>query len=245
MLRKRRKSKYGWMPAIGLAHGGTYRSNLVELALTAQLSKNTKPSAGTAGLQYGPLIPDYTNQYDGAFDQTLKDLTEGQDWLCKRIVGKIHLFCVGTGGTFSNSSDWGRVCATFGLFVCRAEDDAPADPDLDDDEIDPGNLQNIRQPWMFRRTWTFTNPTACTTSPQVYGQAAFNDNMNSVGEAGPHIDVRVARRIRKEERLFYAFSLVGADVGIQSVAALSPQVHGQVDLRFLGAMRRQSNKSTF
>lgn len=234
------------MPSIGLANA-SYRTVSFDVVLNPQINKGTKPAQGTAGLQIGPLVPDTTSFYDGITQGlSLRDLTEGQDWLCKRIVGKAHLFMQGN-TTWSAGGTWSRGLITMGIFVARAEDDAPANPDLDDDEMDPGNLQNIRNPWMFRRTWVLDNPEANGTAPLQFGPAQ-NNNASWVGEAGPHIDVRVARRIRREERLWYSISYVGGDLGLTSVSqaiGLQPTLEGHIDLRFLGAMRRSNNRSTF
>lgn len=112
--------------------------------------------------------------------------------------------------------------------------------------MDPQNLENTRNPWMFRRTWRFINPGSGTLQ---FGNTFMTDNsFCGDRESGPHIDVRVARRIRREERLWYAFSVIPADIGIASVTGTVAQqmtVEGKCDLRFLGAMRRSNNRSTF
>lgn len=251
----RRKRKYTWMPSLGLVPAGAtnYRDVSFDLLLTPELAKSTKPSQASVSLQVGPLVPDVTQQYStsGADAGTsLRDLAEGQDWLCKRIVGKIPLWA--NGGTFANANaQWTRCIVTFGIFVARAEDDAPGNVDLDDDEVDPANLDNIRNPWMFRRTWVLLNPGAgenATYKPVVGASGVNNDNQSWSGEAGPHVDIRVARRIRKEERLWYAASIKGADVGVSLVTgtrASQMEVLGKPDFRFLGAMRKGNNKSTF
>lgn len=233
------------MPTIGLQTGTVgYRVTDFDLAVVPASNKATKPAQGVAGLQVGPLVPDVTLQYDGTTPSTLRDLTEGQDWICKRIVGKIHLWAIAS-ALAQGSSAWSRAICCFGIFVARAEDAAPGNADLDDDEMDPMNLENIRNPWMFRRTWVFTNP---GSGGLTFGNTFFTDNAFASGEAGSHVDVRVARRIRREERLWYAFSCKGADIGVQSVTgAASGQmtVEGKADLRMLGAMRRSNNRSTF
>lgn len=250
MLRRRRK-KYTWMPTLGLVMPGlsTGRTTWFDLFMIPELNKSIRPNQANQSLQIGPLVPDVTQQYSTSGSDagtSLRDLTEGQDWLCKRIVGKMHIWCQGSGSAVAGS-EWSRLMVTAGLFMARAEDDAPTNPDLDDDEMDPANLDNIRNPWMFRRTWLFTNPTF-NVAGGAFGSTSHNDNTEWASETGPHVDIRSARRIRKEERLWYAFSVTGADIGVNSVIgnkAAQPQIEGKIDLRILGAMRRSNNRSTF
>lgn len=240
------------MPSLGLAQSTTYRKCAFEVAAVPNNNKTVRPAQGVAGLQIGPLVPDTTFQYDGSSgtgQESFADLAQGADWICKRIVGKAHLWAIGSTSAVPTSA-WGRVLATLGIFVARAEDAAPANPDLDDMEMDPQDLQNLRNPWMFRRTWTFINPRCSDTgNAAVYGPQLFTDNQFAGSiQAGPHIDIKVARRIRKEERLWYAFSVIPADVGLTTVSgtiASQMTIEGQIDLRFLGATRKANNKSTF
>lgn len=238
------------MPTLGIPFGGgegeTYRRNAFEVLIHPGVDKGIAPGGDTNSMQTGPIVPDFTafQQSQNAFEYTLADQVQGQDWLMKRIVGKIHLKATaGTGGA-GGLAFWSDILVTFGIFVAKAFDDDQAAIDLSDSEIDPQNTQNIRNPWAFRRSWTLSSPTEgganisfpCTTA-----------GYNSVQD-GPHVDIKVARRIRKEERLWYVVTCQGANVGVTSVSGTTgdqPEILGQVDLRVLGAMRRASSRSTF
>lgn len=196
------------------------------------------------------IIPDFPVQVtdDTTAQYTLRDLTEGQDWVLKRLVGKAHFWALAD--SFVPTVDWEMLKLTLGFFVARAIDEQPSDIDLVSAEVDPQNVDNIRQPWIWRRSWVLANPVWTRTASAPIGGFDFptsNMEYGSVAD-GPHIDSKVSRRIMRDQRLWLAASVTGINnSGSLSVSSTDPlpRVSGLIDLRVLGAMRRSKDRPAF
>lgn len=251
---RRRRTKYTWMPTLGGESAGgdnKYGVSYFGDTVTADWA-----GLGPTDLYVTPLVPDITLFPDGASgaevnDQpTLRDFTEGQDWLLKRIVGRIFVAPEFISATDATTPPWVMVGA--GFFVMRARDDMQNIPDATNKEIDPLGSENIRQPWLWRRTWLLrVNGVTSTGGNPTYDGPTFN-YLGSVAE-GSTIDSKVARRIRREERLFFALNCYGGrgpdvDAGAQGTGegfTTPANVAFNLDYRILGAMRRSNNRSVF
>lgn len=209
------------------------------------------PFLGPSDIYATPIVPDTTIYPDGSGvnTSTLRDFTEGQDWLLKRIVGKLFLSVKQITDTTADNRPRQAVVGA-GFFVGRADDANPNVPDGTQAEIDPLGSQNIRQPWIWRNVWQLTDGAAATlflpetfTTPNNYAYGVGTEN-------GPHIDAKSARRIRREERLWFvinAYGYRGTDdlTGPGAAYPFDGQLAFRLDYRILGAMRKSSNKSTF
>lgn len=256
-MRRRRRSKFTWFPVFGTQINGdldtSYRtvSSRIE-GLKPSSDSSIIPSFGNGTLLCQAVLPDQTfelgAQGGGVVDQvSLRDYVEGQDWALKRIVGKAHLGI--TAGTASPTfgAQWANVLVTLGFFIGRSQDDNQGAPDFQDDEVDPQNADNVRQPWIWRRTWLLQDPNNSgafeLAGDWPHSTAGYGDMAS-----GGHIDSKVSRRIRREERLWMAISAVGADptnTVVTGAQGTQPSIFGQVDIRILGAMRKSRNASTF
>lgn len=198
-----------------------------------------------------PIVPDETALPDPtlAQSQSLRDLTEGQDWFLKRIVGKLNIACAQSNPNTGIGTAWPNVICTAAFFVAKATDDDPNELDLNSDDVDPLNAFNTRQPWIWRRSWILSN----------HGQQVAGDHNTYLGPTsnwefgsaldGPHIDAKTARRIRREERLWFTMSAMGfqefpGQVG-EGVSSELTTLSWSLDYRILGQMRKSSNRSTF
>lgn len=249
MMRRRRKQKFTWMPMLGSRVVGgeaDYGASWTRVQELVPNSDNSVAPNLTVGMTIFPLVPDFTQlQSDQVGEQfSLRDMTEGQDWLMKRVVGKVLLQASGPSAYAPDS--WPQALVTVGVFVARSQDTAQADIDLAQPEYDPTNVDNVRNPWAYRKQWLLTDPHQTVSSGGFRGWNAPTSTMEygSVAD-GPTIDIKVARRIRREERLWMVVSAVGFDRERTSVAGNQLVVDGLIDVRILGAMRRSSNKSTF
>jgi len=254
MQRKKRGAKYTWFPNIGLTWTdgeATYRQNRIEVLLQPEQHKSTQPTDTGGSLVCQPIVPDFT-AFETAtepFQYTLADQVQGQDWFLRRIVGKINLFVLAGTATPTQAAQWGSIFVTLGFFVARALDEDPTNVGLQDNEVDPQNADNIRQPWLWRRTWTLsdTSNSAFSGTAMVQPFPGTTCGYGSVAEGG-HIDAKTMRRIRREERLWYCMSVVGADIGAEGMSdgkSTQPHIAGTLDLRLLGALRKSRNASTF
>lgn len=248
-VRRKRRTKYTWFPTLGdnQGEGATlYTKNAIRIPQTAGFSATGKPN-----ILVFPLVPDFTEQTGigaVAANPQLREIVEGQAWLLKRMVGKADLWLVGR-GVGNPAQTYAFVQVTLGFFVARAADQSPSQVDMTSDEVDPMQRDNTMNPWIWRRTWILRNPQVTNIGTEFTDITIPSSTMQygSVAD-GPHIDSKVSRRITREHRLFAAISVVGGDpnhVTATASDAQQPAVEGWLDLRILGAMRRNKNLSSF
>lgn len=238
-----------WFPTLGTewqADGGGLSWFDAGFTLNT-LSLNEDKANGSNGVVI-PVTKDFTQLPTSNFGQItgagLRDEVEGQSWLLKRLVGNIFCQYVNGDGNSDPAQFWRQALVTAGFFVSRNIDSIQGEPDLDYDEYDPMFLDNITNPWIWRRSWILSNPE---------GNVVRDDfpiaNSNYVGDAsGPHIDSKVKRRILREQRLFFALTAVGWDGERREVQSLGPsqgEIHAYLDLRIFGKMMRGKNVSAF
>lgn len=252
---RKRRSKVTWFPNLGSTFTGDdsqqYSTTSQFLELQPEVNNAFQPSSdsgGIASLFCVPVTSDYTeNPSDSTTVETLRDLVEGQDWLLRRIVGKcfVHAHSI---SSFSPGAQWPKVCVTAGFFVARALDEDQAQCGLEDEEVDPFGRINVMQPWIWRNQWILTNPQADTATITQQGSYRINNSIFAGTREGPQIDTKIARRITKEHRLWFAASVFGIDddeILVTGSKASQPIVKIQLDIRILGAMRRGKNVSSF
>lgn len=179
---------------------------------------------------------------------------QNNEYVIKRIVGKAFVNVAQVAG-----SQKGAIVAGLGFFVARAEDSsenpAPGEEDFpigfrgnafDAKVNDYGVLNNttMREPWIWRRTWVLSNQLT-TAANEVTSFPKTNVEYGSVQD-GPHIDAKVARRVRHDERLFACFQVSPYPVAHSFTAdANDVVIHCAFEVRVLGAMRKQKGRSAF
>lgn len=246
----RRKKSGLWFPCSGTTHISGDET-FVDAAWDNVENGLAPPTTlgGPTSLQVKALTFDYTQESPDALAEgfSLRDVVEGQDWMCQRIVGKF--FAQYLYGGDSVSDDWMFLKVALGIFVARSKDRAQGEPDLEPDEFDPFHAQNIQDSWMFRRTWILSNPenpvndgadppsTGLATAP--FSTAGFGSVMD-----GPHIDCKSKRRINREHRLWAVVGLRGFSPGFASPGTPNQGfLYFNFDFRIHGTMRRGSNKA--
>jgi len=245
-MRRKRGSRYTWFPIDPTYEGEDvrgrtyYDTNLVIGAGGGQGALSTVLAI--------PLVPDQTPNVDTSTEfQTLRDQLEGQAYIAKRIVGKTWAgFHAAAGETA-----YPRVIVAAAVAVCPVDDNNPSVISLSADDINPLLSNNATSPWMFRRTWILGNPQviASGTAPSVTyisdNVMRFPSNTSQYGSVmdGGHVDIKVARRISREQRLFWITAAAALDVNSESEEDTVLQIG--YDLRVLGAMRKNRNQSTF
>lgn len=259
--RRRRRARSTWFPNLGItiaSEGGTsafYSFN--RSSLQPNTDSSVAPWVGGSGI-WQPfdcfaLIPDQTAQISAHdADFTLRDYVEGQDWLLDSIVGSIH---VGINATNTNldpgqepNEQWATIAVTVGIFVADAIEENQIHPDIASNrEIDPTNVDNIRQPWVWRRTWLLSNPGTIFAGQQTAGGWP-STNTFVTGNLGPGIRTKTKRRIRRNQRIWLIAACTGFDFNNISVGGdpeTQPVVNIMADLRICGKMRRSHNQSAF
>lgn len=263
MRRRSRGSRFTWMPMLGTTftggEGGSYQTNNIRVILSARHDNSLPPTQGgdvrgIPSLVITPLVPDYTEQPDPAhgLGMTLADYTQGQDWFLRRIVGKLQIACAANQVGDTQLNAWPALLVTAGFFVARAQDASPGVVDGQEAEFDPQALDNIRQPWIWRRTWTLGAAQVAASGTEPQWSAVWPNSTEEFGSMadGGHIDAKTLRRIRREQRLWFAMSCVGtgefdANTAVSGTDEEQPIIYANMDVRVLGAMRRSNNKSTF
>ena len=186
---------------------------------TRSRSTRTRQTAPTESSSQSPRTsPNSPRRISGqSREQGSVTKSKGQSWLLKRLVGNIFCQYVNADGNSDPSQFWRQALVTAGFFVSRNIDSIQGEPDLDYDEYDPMFLDNITNPWIWRRSWILSNPE---------GNVVRDDfpiaNSNYVGDAsGPHMGSKVKRRILREQRLFFALTAVGWDGERREVSPLA------------------------
>jgi len=235
-MRRRRGNRGTWLPVNPTFIDGS------DLGRTYYDYVDIFPEAVTEGdmvQRATTLTLDDTPDVNTTGEYTLRDYTEGQDYVLERVVGKIACF-MDQGADFSVRR--AIVCAAVAILPTQS---GASTPDLPPEEWNPLLAQNAQQPWAWRRTWLLGNDPGSPESTRytypigncVYGSGGTYD--------GPHIDTKgVKRRVTKEQRVY----LITAGAVLQVTDATSPgdtRVHWNYDLRLFGAMRRGKNKSAF
>lgn len=253
--RRIRGSNGTWFPILGSSwsnEGNTFDDVSFNLQTGNAL---TDKSLGTNVVTI-PVTRDYTPINQASSDAinnlpTLRDFTEGQDYILKRIVGNIDAFVVSQSNPtlpWSSNDFWSYIKVAAGFFVARADDLDQSLPDLTREEIDPMDSKNSQNPWIWRRVWILGNP---AMREPVGAGAVTTDGISTTRGFGPSdrangIDSKVKRRIRREERLWFSLSMVGWN-GVQATVASNdqPQVNANLDIRIFGKMVKGRNSSTF
>lgn len=189
-----------------------------------------------------PLTFDYTQEPDTASQAgqnfSLRDLVEGQDWLCQRIVGKFHGH-VYDGGNNPPINEWLYVRVALGIFVARSKDAAEAEPDLEPAEFDPFAGDNIQDSWMFRRTWILQNDKSKAITGDIYPTSTVG--YHSVLD-GPHLDIKSKRRIDREHRLWAVVAARGYSPGFIDPTSTIQLFSWFLDYRIHGTMKPGRNR---
>ena len=162
-----------------------------------------------------------------------------------------------------NAANLGRaILVTSGVFVARADDLTPNEPvgaSVLADELrnySPASNDNIREPWMFRRVWllgagptpsepALAIPTSAVATPEIRTINAYPPSNVWYGTAagGPFVDIKAARRVRQDERLFWVTSAQNFPTGTATSGTFT--VVGMFDYRILGQLVRAQNTSSF
>jgi len=167
-------------------------------------------------------------------DKSLADI-EQSGYRLRRIVGK--LFFGMAQDDQADPTDVAAGVVTAGFIVRRvgpagtslAQQSSGATGEL----ISTATLNNISDPWIWRRSWLLAN----TKAPGLSDGTTFPITTNiQYGSAldGPHVDQKTARIVGPEERLFLSVTCQGIDGNSQSNPAAIILVG---DLRVLASMR--------
>lgn len=219
-FRRRRKPTVSWLPNLGQGPSS------LNLDLTGSVTVSATPFTISTSLH--AVVPDYPAEAiraaAGGGIPTISDF-EGSGYRLRRIVGKFY--CAADqiiGGAQDTRPTTALVGAGLIILRVRESDGAPLRAATPND-YSPLGLDNVRDPWIWRRTWLLSNEFGGGGQTPTLGLAYFPFTNVEYGSAwdGPHIDQKTARRVSAEERLFLVVSAVNpanaadADGGVRYV----------------------------
>lgn len=264
--RKRRRAKYTWLPVLGEAVADTVNGTQINDSIGGDITQFAGTIPGTDGevvsLIIRPLVFDAPRESSGVGIDATTPMGEflQNEYFIKRIVGKLFL---GIAPLAELSATLAPAAAkiTSGLFIARADDnDVGAGDPIGAATVpsrllnyNPENAATAREPWIWRRSWILSSPafnvdgTADTKKHGVTGIIGPSSNAayGSVLD-GPHIDAKTARRVRQDERLFFAQAVRVFPLGGSAVSnERELEIKGHLELRVLGQVRRPRNTGAF
>lgn len=154
----------------------------------------------------------------------------------------------------------GGIYAGAAFFTARSEDEAidensPIGSGVLANELlsySPLNDINIREPWIFRRTWVLGNGFSATPgqtfSRQITAHLPANNLFAYAGGApsGPFFDSRMKRRVHKDDRLWFVFAVRSYPINEQADGNQNLDTAlCTLDYRIYGSMRKAGRQSSF
>jgi len=155
--RRIRGSRGTWFPIIGTAWLGGEEGNFYDCSVTDANDSVEPDRALGPSVSVHPVTQDYTQQPALSSGESvdlrpsLRDFTEGQDYLLKSLVGQIVVIADNPDAVdpitvpFRNYLQWTHLQVAAGFFVARAQDDDQSLPDLWLAEPDPWQAKNIQK----------------------------------------------------------------------------------------------------
>lgn len=260
---RRKKSNGTWFPTLGSVGPG---ADVADTDTGIDFSVDA-PGNGTSNITIFPITFDSPQEVDSPNVNEASGLNDiiGNEYIVKRILGNCFVSRAANEADIVATTIKQAVKVTCAFFVARAEDethsggvDEPIGSALLGDAIQeygPTNADNIREPWMWRKTWLLgwsSTPRFPTQTVSVSTQQ-FSLNFPACNAyyasliGGPHVDVKSRRRVRQDERLWFVaqarnWPLNSANDG--EVANETP-VRGHLDVRMFGSLVKARNKSSF
>lgn len=198
---RRRKPRVVWLPNTNANSIATTAP--LEPTSTAQIfAVDVSGDQGNFAAGEIPIVIDETPDPLVNVDSTLSDIFNS-GYRLRRIVGKIF---IGIRQTPERAPP--RVLVTAGLIVRRTQTSTGQSLALlsgDAELIAPGDIENASDPWIWRRAWILRNRASLDDATDIDFRDAPTTNLGLgalAGMDGPHVDVKTARRIGPEERLF-------------------------------------------
>lgn len=244
-FRRRRRPRVQWLPNTGTAIGPN-RGNPDVSAQPAAIEFTLLQDFAVPQIVETPLVLDNPRETAQAGAPLTVVQAQGlnfnAEWgyRLRRIVGKFHFAAVNPnpGQLTSFALLWVKA----GIIVRRV--DAQTGLSLaGGNDTDPMGLENVSDPWIFQRSFFIsvegntasTSVSAIGTAFQLEPSVSFDIGGT---KDGPAVDIKTARRIGPEERLFLDIAVTGMPItGDGSlVAAQSCLFYAFFDYRVLGTI---------
>jgi len=245
----RRKPKVLWLPVTGNDSSDVPEEENWVNGPTGVL---VVPHTGEIIFDAVPVTFDYTDApstEQGTFERSLQDLTSGNNYRLRRIVGKIHAGC---SAQSTGNTTYPNCEVAAGFMVNRTDDSGNlinAGGFGNEQAASPLAQDAMQDPWIWRRRWELApdlGPLAASVTSdgiligqQRKGFPSSTAGYGSVAD-GPHIDQKTARVIANQERLFF---WIAARVRFDNVSGQSNLITWALDIRILASLRtNQGNR---
>lgn len=237
---RRRKARVVWLPvdldnrlgvAPGLASLGSQSSTIIKIF-------TGNPLGDPPITEEIPIVKDFSGVAGDALiasaSSTLADI-EQSGYRLRRIVGKLDFFVQQIAADANAAT---QILVTAGFMVRRS--DAATGISLAALQpsaalgtgLNPANLENIQDPWIWRRSWLLSNRLGL--DPNGLEMPTNNMSYGGGNLDGPHVDAKTARIVGPEERLYFSVTCEGIN-GVSQGAPAAIVLIG--DLRVLASMK--------
>jgi len=212
-FRKRRKPRVVWLPVHGTDFLGSLETFNVANGLNGTLTVPGGTNAGALVHEAQAVTFDYSDAASfEEFNQerSLQDLTSGNAYRLRRIVGKFF------GAAVSDDASGPEVIPTIdvaaGFMVNRTDDNGNIVTLAGDTSKGPLAQDAASDPWIWRRRWLltglqngYTNGSPFSINTVIGDQGQWPQTTAGYGSVldGGHIDQKTARVISNQERLFF------------------------------------------
>lgn len=252
-FRRRRKPRVQWLPNTGTDLIGVARgTNPADCSAAIEINILTD---GTGSVVETPMVLDGNPQEAeaGAALATIQKtgLNQNAEWgyRLRRIVGKQA--CAVALVDSNQPNAFSGVWVKAGIIVRRIDPETGLSLALSTgttSSLDPTLLGNVSDPWIWQRSFFLSVDPTGNVQPAPGGQSAsmtailagFPTSTFDCGgtKDGPAIDIKTARRLGPEERLFHNLSIQGLPLSQSSggVVANTLQLYYLIDYRVLGTI---------
>jgi len=261
---RRRRSGGTWFPIIGTGE------SVATAAAVRQFTGDFAAVSADPFTLISPVTFDVP-QEGGTLDNedSLSDII-GSEYVLKRIVGKAFITRRIDLQDVNGNDIEPALLVGVGFFVARANDaasgggeDTPigsATAAERQDNYSVTGIKTVREPWIWRRTWVLgsagsnrgvtgvagTASKAVGAAGTIAGSFPASTALYGSVADGPHIDSRVKRRVRQDDRLFVAVTAQPFPIGQEtSITNANVGIRGAIELRIFGALRKAANTSAF
>lgn len=211
-FRRRRKPRVTWLPTTGTAYGAQrIAANAPgEEFAYVEIEAFNLSDTGTPRTIETPLVLDAPSETSQLGVATLADIqkeglniNEQYSYHLRRIVGKLYITVVSD--SQGGSAAFEPCFVEAGLIVRRVDSET-GDALAQAADTETLNRQNVADPWIWKRNFAFGGlaPAQGATVFQTATEALWPKTTFEVGglKDGPAFDIKTARRIGPEERLF-------------------------------------------
>jgi len=239
--RRRRKPRVVWLPIVG-----NQVADIPEQEHWVNGPSGVLQVPGTGAIIFDqvPITFDYSDSASneqGSFERSLQDLTSGNAYRLRRIVGKIH---AAAAPQASIDAQWTNVELSCGFIVNRTDPSGnPLTTFTSGLEASPLSQDAGEDPWIWRRKWILS-PTPWVdigggALPALLAAVPYGTyptttaGYGSVAD-GPHIDQKTARVISQQERLFF---WIAGRSQFENTPNTTVNIAWNLDVRLLASLR--------